>query len=45
MVDFQPNVEQIEEIKTAALLIAFSVIGCLAIFAGAVVLITRWWLS
>jgi hypothetical protein len=45
MIDFQTNVEQIEEIKTAALIIGFSVIACLAIFAGAVVLITRWWLS
>jgi hypothetical protein len=45
MTDFQTNAEQMEEIKTAALLIAFSVIACLAIFAGAVVLITRWWLS
>ena len=45
MIDFQTNAEQIEEIKTAALMIAFSVIACLAIFAGAVVLITIWWLS
>ena len=45
MLDFQPNAEQIEEIKTAALMITFSVIAGLAIFAGVVVLITRWWLS
>jgi hypothetical protein len=45
MTDFQTNAEQMEEIKTAAFLIAFSVIACLTIFAGAVVLITGWWLS
>ena len=45
MIDFQTNPEQIEEIKTAALMIAFSAIACLAIFAGAVVFITHWWLS
>ena len=45
MIDFQINSDQIEEIKTAALMIAFSVIASLAIFAGAVVFITRWLLS
>jgi len=45
MIEFQAEQEQIEEIKTAAIMIGFSVIACLAIFAGVVVLVTRWWLS
>jgi hypothetical protein len=37
--------EQIEELKTASLLIGISIFSFLALLVVAVVLITRWWMS
>ena len=37
--------EQIEELKTAALLLGISLFGFLALLVVAIVLVTRWWLS
>ena len=45
MIDFQTNPEQIEEIKTAALMIGISLFSFLAILVVAAVLLTRWWMS
>ena len=45
MIDFQTNPEQIEELKTAALMISISIFTFLALLVVAVVLITRWWMS
>ena len=43
MIGFQT--EQIEELKTAALLLGISLFSFLALLVVAVVLVTRWWLS
>ena len=45
MIDFQTNLEQIEEIKTAALMIGIFLFTFLALLVAAAVLITRWWIS
>ena len=45
MIDSQTNPDQIEELKTAALMIGISLICCFAFLVVAVFLITRWSLS
>jgi hypothetical protein len=44
-IDFQTNTEEMEELKTAALMIGISIFTFLALLVVAVVLITRWWMS
>jgi hypothetical protein len=45
MIDFKTNTEQMEELKTAALMIGISIFTFLALLVVAVVLITRWSMS
>ena len=49
MIDLQINTEQIpdqiEELKTAALMLGISLFSLLALLVVAAVLITRWWMS
>ena len=45
MIDFQTNSDQIEELKTAALMLGISLFTFLALLVVAVVLVTRWCLS
>ena len=45
MIDFQTNTDQMEELKTAALMIGLSVSTFLALLVTAVILITRWCMS
>jgi hypothetical protein len=45
MINFQTNTEPIEELKTAAMMLGIWIFAFLALLVGAVVLITRWWMS
>ncbi len=49
MIDLQINTqqipEQIEELKTAALMLAISIFAFLALLVVGTVLLTRWWMS
>jgi len=49
MIDLQINTEQIpdqiEELKTAELIVGISLFSFLALLVVAAVLITRWWMS
>ena len=49
MIDLQINTEQIpeqiEELKTAALMLGISIFVFLTLLVVATVLITRWWMS
>jgi hypothetical protein len=45
MTDFQTNPDQIEELKTAALMLGISLFSFLALLVVAAALITRWWMS
>jgi len=42
MIDFQTNTDQIEELKTAALMLGISLFSFVVILVIAVILITRW---
>jgi len=45
MIDFQTNPDQIEELKTGALMIGISLFSFLALLVVAAVLLTRWSMS
>ncbi len=49
MIDLQINTqqipEQIEELKTAALMLAISIFAFLTLLVVGTVLLTRWWMS
>jgi hypothetical protein len=45
MINFQTNTEQMEELKTAAMMLGIWIFTFLALLVVTVVLITRWWMS